>query len=1074
MPAKIELHYGPDFCRMANSFISEHPDVLSGDGSSLYLSPNAERAEFLKQQYLLGESGSLSTAFPFHTVSGFFQMLLEKLDIPAQLLSYGQRAIVLHDVISLQRGNLKYFTFPEQTFSTGMVKSLLQFFDEVRLDAAENTLLPEGKNRLAPNAGDLLKSDLSLLFNAYRERLRQGYLDEAELLQRIPDKLSPEFLHNFFPNLKTIVWENVDFFRERHLVLVRKLADLGITNYLLLGYGNNPEIFSIKNELFTKLKAVSETLHEHLDSEAISGSLFQLYQDQPVIEKNFSILPAVDRLREVENLVGQIKRLVVDEELEYRQIVVTSPAPASYRALLETVLHRYRIPFTSLESERLDQSLPVQHFLVFARLAQEDFPLSLVQKILQSPFFHYRRTVQSTRYKKILSGMRVRSGARTIIDYLKKEQAFYAQQAGEDEPASDAIEDYRRLIAALEELFRDAEFFSKSHTAPEIYGFVADFFMRHETAKNLIREARAGGEAPAERNLAGLRQFMEILFFWQAAASDLAPDQKIAPDDFLQKLVLLTETTTFHLRRPRSVGVQIIPFREVSEQEFTAVFVLGMEDQVIPARQESFFANPQTLDGRLRAFVPPDSLQRDRETFLRILQMPTRCVQFSYPRFHQDNPVLPSIFLRELERISVSSLQKEKQVELFTPADVLARISPAVANREEDLRWDTLPENIRSQLDAAFFDSFIFHHRVEKMRRDASAPTAWEGELQNDSLSALWLEEYYRQKSFSITQLEAYAKCPMIFFFQRILGTEPLEEAEEFLSPLDRGLLIHEILFRFYRENPPTRRTVQRLRQIAEQEWRKIPVPRSILFVLEKEFYLGGPGAKGLLEIFWEYEQEIAADYATQPLHFELSFGNRREQPEQTDPASTEESVAWKAGDEEFRFRGKIDRVEISPEGVLLVVDYKTGHTPVLNEMWEGMRLQLPIYLKAALDLLRDQYENLEPAGGVYYELRKATEINKRMVFMDSNAAIGTMRVGKSALLPNDKYVLEKGPASLQDFIQHTFEFAVQYIRGIRAGHFPHTTDESRCKSWNKKNCQFLPLCRVNWQKQKKLRGAER
>jgi hypothetical protein len=81
--------------------------------------------------------------------------------------------------------------------------------------------------------------------------------------------------------------------------------------------------------------------------------------------------------------------------------------------------------------------------------------------------------------------------------------------------------------------------------------------------------------------------------------------------------------------------------------------------------------------------------------------------------------------------------------------------------------------------------------------------------------------------------------------------------------------------------------------------------------------------------------------------------------------------------------------------------------------------------------------------------------------------------VSKSAQLPNDKYVEDEKPLDLTRFLERTISFAINYIHGIRAGQFTHTTDESRCKRWDGKACDFLPLCRVNWAKQRALRNQE-
>jgi len=172
-----------------------------------------------------------------------------------------------------------------------------------------------------------------------------------------------------------------------------------------------------------------------------------------------------------------------------------------------------------------------------------------------------------------------------------------------------------------------------------------------------------------------------------------------------------------------------------------------------------------------------------------------------------------------------------------------------------------------------------------------------------------------------------------------------------------------------------------------------------------------------------------------------------------------------------FYFSGKIDRIEIDPNGVLLIVDYKTGVLPGLREMWEGQRLQLPIYLQAVYNQLKQKYPELKMGGGAFYALGRENEIEKRVVFMDDEYRSVIQDLSKYALLPNQKYQLENSPVTLKDFVNVVLDHAASYIREIRKGNFLHTPDSSRCRSRNGKMCDYFPVCRVNGLKQTRLKN---
>ena len=57
----------------------------------------------------------------------------------------------------------------------------------------------------------------------------------------------------------------------------------------------------------------------------------------------------------------------------------------------------------------------------------------------------------------------------------------------------------------------------------------------------------------------------------------------------------------------------------------------------------------------------------------------------------------------------------------------------------------------------------------------------------------------YKDKEYSISQLETYAKCPYKYFAERVLKLKPLEEPSEEIEALEMGSLLHNILYEFYK-----------------------------------------------------------------------------------------------------------------------------------------------------------------------------------------------------------------------------------------------------------------------------------
>ena len=74
-------------------------------------------------------------------------------------------------------------------------------------------------------------------------------------------------------------------------------------------------------------------------------------------------------------------------------------------------------------------------------------------------------------------------------------------------------------------------------------------------------------------------------------------------------------------------------------------------------------------------------------------------------------------------------------------------------------------------------------------------------------------------------------------------------------------------------------------------------------------------------------------------------------------------------GGRRVRLGGRVDRIDIRDD-VFTVVDYKTGKPPTIKSQLAGQRVQVPLYLMAVEELLRNAGRNPVAAGGFFYHIR--------------------------------------------------------------------------------------------------------
>lgn len=185
----------------------------------------------------------------------------------------------------------------------------------------------------------------------------------------------------------------------------------------------------------------------------------------------------------------------------------------------------------------------------------------------------------------------------------------------------------------------------------------------------------------------------------------------------------------------------------------------------------------------------------------------------------------------------------------------------------------------------------------------------------------------------SATRLETYANCPRKFLLARELGVERRKRPEDLLQieATERGTLVHAVLEQYVVERlRGEQRSLGRLLEIAEANFSDAEsrgiVGRPLLWRIEKA------NLKRDLIRFYEEEGDLI------PIAAELEF---------------EEAAVTLEDGRTVTFRGRADRVDKTPEGTLVVSDYKTGRQSQLRGLMndpvaKGVRLQLPLYAMAA------------------------------------------------------------------------------------------------------------------------------
>jgi ATP-dependent helicase/nuclease subunit B len=308
--------------------------------------------------------------------------------------------------------------------------------------------------------------------------------------------------------------------------------------------------------------------------------------------------------------------------------------------------------------------------------------------------------------------------------------------------------------------------------------------------------------------------------------------------------------------------------------------------------------------------------------------------------------------------------------------------------------------------------------------RDGVAFTVWDGLIRDP----IGLDPRTSGRPTSCSRIQDLARCPYSYFVKRVLQLQPPEDARAdptiWLTPLERGTLLHEVFRRFYAdpvgavERPVYDRDWKRIETIAGEEiakWRAKTPPRSAAaFEALRDDVLVS------CRIFLLREEEHCRDVA--PRWFEVGFGPSRES---TEPPGDPEAVRISlGGGGSFLLSGRIDRVDEESPGAYQVWDYKTGSSWDTSEPERGRggrRIQDALYAEALeILLVRAGSPGSVVKSGYFYAGRRGE---------------------------GERFAAPRNPAVTRETLTNLFDL-------LRAGAFPHTPTEEDCSI-----CDFAKVC---------------
>jgi ATP-dependent helicase/nuclease subunit B len=400
----------------------------------------------------------------------------------------------------------------------------------------------------------------------------------------------------------------------------------------------------------------------------------------------------------------------------------------------------------------------------------------------------------------------------------------------------------------------------------------------------------------------------------------------------------------------RGGRVLIAPLDAARGLELDVVFVPGLAERVFPPKigEDPILLDAVRAQLGLHLVTNAERIARERLGLALAVGAARRAVVLSYPRVdtEQSRARVPSFYALEALRAAEGVLPDFAALAARAESATSARIgwpaprSPqdAIDEAEHDL---ALLERLmrRDAGDAAGTARYLLSANPHlgralrfRARRWLRRWTPADGLVDVDgflpaartAIAEHWLDG----RSYSPTALQNYAACPYKFLLYAVHRLAPREVpvAIDELDPLQRGSLVHDVLFRFFRRLegrvilPVRQENLAHAQKILSDVIDEVAAEYAdqLAPAIPRVWEDGIALIRADLREWLRRASEDESGFV--PWRFELAFGLPGSRAR--DPQSLPGAVALDCG---IQLRGSIDLVERRADGTLRATDHKTG-----------------------------------------------------------------------------------------------------------------------------------------------------
>lgn len=851
-----------------------------------------------------------------------------------------------------------------------LISELLEFNREIKTCCISNGELAEMSEKVKKPVFSKKLSELSMIFQCYDNLTAQKFQDDSRYLDILADLL----LDVPYFDGKTVFVDGFSGFSAQEYKVLERIISSAENVYVTFccdtekNNGRYELFYNAVTEI-KKLKAIAARSNIKIAPEKVLRSAKEYKADAlNFLEANIfavgderyekscdciTVIPCRNKVEECDFVASEIKRLVRERNYRYRDIAVIERSSGTYKNQLLSSFRKYNIDcFSDNRQPILTQPLMIFMLSLFDILS-DGFYTENVLRFLKTGLYGFS-VEEISMLEEYALVWQIKSGE-WKKDWTGNPDGFGVEFNEASKEALNKINDLRRKIVGpiitLKNSITDADGETISR---ELFLFLRRAKI-DENLKTFTSLLAAGGE------------------------NDLAAEQgriwKILTE-ILDSLCSATGETPITLQRYRELFEIIVSTKSLGEipngldeviigsasrikaTAPKAVFIVGANTGVFPAFSSSgvLLNDAERCELQENGIDIVSNLEYNSvtENFIAYHSstLATDRLYVSYSLVNIDSTAMtPSELVLEIERMFPN-------VNVIKP-DTLSKIE----SRKTAFSAFAKEKNENTVLGSTLHKYFEIDgsaRELSMMEKISKTDFA----IKDKELST---ELFGKNMYISASKTEKFYKCPFRYFCEYGIKAKPRREAQ--LDPAQTGTLVHEILEKFLKENSRD----ELLKLGSDEIHKKIDVIVDN-YVEEK---LSGYADKSnsflrAVNLIKESSFKIVIQLVDEfshckfiPVNFELSINN--------DGDIKPYLIELENGGT-VKIIGSVDRVDAyktEDNTFIRVIDYKTGGKEFkLYDIFGGLNMQMLIYLFAIWQNGGEMYENVTPAGILYFQAK--------------------------------------------------------------------------------------------------------